>query len=143
MGDVIKVFPVRSSRHEKPVPLRMYFDSGSPYTFIRMAAARRFRGLSTLPEPMDFAGLGEGRFYASHGLFFEVRLLIHWCRHSAYVVDDEILAEDYDVLVGHDFMQKFNVGLSPKKRDVVLDPSSLRLAQTVRRTLALGAAAGS
>ena len=136
MGDVIKVFPVRTSRREKPASLRLYFDSGSPYTFIRWSAARSFRGLAPLPERTRFAGLGEGVFYASHGLFFETRLLDLWCRHMAYVVADDTLASSYDMLVGHDFMQKFNVGLAPKQRDVVLDPASLRMAQTVHSAAA-------
>ena len=136
MGDVICQFPVRSIGGETPQTLRLYFDSGSPFTFIRKSATSRFKAILPLPRPVGFEGLGDGRFSARALLHMEVRLLDFWCRHTAYVVADDVLAADYDVLVGHDFMQKFNVGLAPKRQDVVLNPASLRLAQTIRRAAA-------
>lgn len=52
---------------------------------------------------------------------------------EAYVVEDAILTEDEDMLVGHDFTQKFDVSLASKKRDVILNKVSLQRAQIVRR----------
>ncbi len=42
----------------------------------------------------------------------EVKLLEFWGAHYCYVIADSILKEDEDVLVGHDFMQKFDVRLN-------------------------------
>lgn len=134
MGDVIKTFPVRSCEGEKPRRLRLYFDTGSPYTFIKESACRGFVNILRLAKPVRFGGLGNGKFQASEFLHFEVRLLGIWCRHAAYVVPDEVLDERYDLLVGHDFMQKFDVNIASKKRDVILDRGALKMAQTVRRS---------
>ena len=137
MGDVIKGFPVRSYQGEKPRRLRLYFDTGSPYTFIKRSACRGLRAVYDLPKPMAFGGLGNGRFLAPQGAFLEVRLLGVWCRHAAYVVPDDVLEQRYDLLVGHDFMQKFAVNIASRKRDVLLDRGALRMAQTVRRMVDL------
>ncbi len=132
MGDVIRAFPVRTFDGEKPRRLRLYFDTGSPYTFIKQSACRGFRAVYALPKPKSFGGLGDGKFFAPQGAFLEVRLLGIWCSHAAYVVPDEVLEERYDLLVGHDFMQKFDVNIASQKRDVILDRGALKMAQTVR-----------
>ncbi len=138
MGDVIKSFPVRSNDREKSIRIRLYFDSGSPFTFITRSAAFRFRDVFPLSRPSGFHGLGQGRFVARDLLNMEVRMAGYWCRHPAYVVDDAVLDDKYDVLVGHDFMQKFNVGLAPRRRAVVLDRGAIRMAQTVHCARAAG-----
>ena len=132
MGDVIRPFQVRSSRRERPRRLRLYFDSGSPYAFIKRSACRGFNAVMRLPFPEPFDGLGSGRFQAREFLHFEARLMGIWCRHAAYVVEDAILTEDEDMLVGHDFTQKFDVSLNSRKRDVILNKVSLRRAEIVR-----------
>ena len=56
-----------------------------------------------------------------------------WCRHAAYVVPDEVLEQRHDLLVGHDFMQNFDIAIAPKRRGLILDRGALKMAQTVRR----------
>ena len=132
MGDIIKSYPVRSRTGERSRRLKLYFDSGSPFTFIARPVCTSFKNLLAMPAPTTFGGLGAGRFQATHVLNMEVCLLGIWCRHLAYVVPDGVLESNYDVLVGHDFMQKFHVDLLPKRRDVRLDRAALRLALVVR-----------
>ena len=118
MDDVIKTFPVRSHRRDKPRKLRLYFDSGSPYTLIKRSACRGFKAILRLPGPIDFGGLGNGRSKAAEMIHLEVRMLGIWTRHSAYVVDDAVLEQDEDLLVGHDFMQKFDFVYDCKAKDI-------------------------
>jgi hypothetical protein len=132
VGDVIRSFPVRSVEGERSRRLRLYFDSGSPYTFIKRSAAAGFRNLFTLAKPQSFGGLGNGRFTARGLLHIEVRLLGIWCRHAAYVIDEGLLEPDVDALVGHDFMQKFDVNIASRKKDLILNRASLKRAQVVR-----------
>lgn len=132
MGDVIKLLPVRSYRGEKEKRLRFYFDSGSPYTFIKETKAKKFKDIIKLSVPQTFTGLGNGNFKATHIMHIEVKLLGFWCRHYCYVVSDLTLEEDEDLLVGHDFMQKFDIRLNLKKRDIILNKTSLKRAQKVR-----------
>lgn len=87
-----------------------------------------------MAKSRNFGGLGNGKFHASHIMSLEVRLLNIWCRHYAYVVDDQVLEEGKDLLVGHDFMQKFNVRLDWEREDVLLNRASLKRAQKVRRS---------
>jgi hypothetical protein len=133
MGDIVKGFPVRSYEGDRAKRLRLYFDTGSPYTFVKRSACRGFAEVFGLAKSRSFSGLGNGRFHASHIMSLEVRLLSIWCRHYAYVVDDYVFEEDKDLLVGHDFMQKFNVRLDWERGDVLLNRASLRRAQKVRR----------
>ncbi len=133
MGDVIRPFPVRSGAGERPRRLRLYFDSGSPYTFIRESAAVGLHNQLSLLRPKSFGGLGNGRFVARRMVHIEIRMLGYWCSHLAYTIDDNLLESDVDMLVGHDFMQKFDVNIASRKKDVVLNRFSLRRAQIVRK----------
>lgn len=132
MGDVIKNLEVRSYPDEKYIKARLYFDSGSPYTFAKKSLTKKFKAKTYLPIPKKFNGLGNGSFKASYIMHLEVKLLGFWCSHYAYVVEDKILEEDEDLLVGHDFMQKFDIRLSLKKGDLILNKASLKRAQKVR-----------
>lgn len=133
MGNVIKVFMVKSSPKEKPQRLRLNFDTGSPITFVKESAASKFANVFDLAEPESFGGLGFGKFKATRYMLIHVKLLEYWCRHSAFVVDDLVLDSGYDILIGHDFMQVFDITIRTKKRNdgVILNPTALRLAQTV------------
>ncbi|MEW5946631.1 MAG: hypothetical protein AB1742_10580 [bacterium] len=130
MGDVIKKLPIRSGEDEKPRPMNCYFDTGSPYTFVKKSAAGKLKVIAPLSTPRTFKGLGNGRFKVTHIVYLELKLLGFWCSHYGYVIDDSVI--DQDVLAGHDFMQKFNVGLDLRKKKLVLDRASLKRAQTVR-----------
>ncbi|MBI3099439.1 MAG: hypothetical protein HYY93_14605 [Planctomycetes bacterium] len=134
MGDVIRAFPVRSTKGERSRRLRLYFDTGSPYTFVKRSACAGMRDVFRLSRPADFGGLGNGHFEARDGMFMEVRLLGFWCRHYAYVVEDKELDLIYDVLVGHDFIQKFDISLRSRRggKGVVLDRETLLMSQRVR-----------
>lgn len=134
MGAIAKRFPVRSYEGDRVKRLRLYFDTGSPYTFVKRSACRGFAEVFKLAKSRSFGGLGNGKFHVSHIMSLEVRLLNIWCRHYAYVVDDQVLEEGEDLLVGHDFMQKFNVRLDWEREDVLLNRASLKRAQKVRRS---------
>lgn len=133
MGNVIKKLNVRSYETEKDKSLFLYFDSGSPYTFIKKSIALQFKEVLKLKVPKKFDGLGNGSFEGTHIMHLEIKLLEFWCSHYAYVVSDEILEEDEDLLVGHDFMQKFDIKLDLKKKDIILNKASLKRAQVVRK----------
>ena len=130
MGDVIVTMKVKSDvsrwRH-----LSAYFDSGSPYTFIAEDQAAKLKGLMPLPKTRRFKGLGEGRFNSASVIQLWFNMLGIWCSHIAYVVDRSII--ENDIMVGHDFMQNYNVKLDVKKRTILLDKKSLELAQKVKR----------
>lgn len=134
MGDVIRSFRVRSGKGERSKSLRLYFDTGSPFTFIKRAACTGFGNLFELTEPEDFGGLGHGSFCARALVHLEVRLLDFWCRHTAYVVDYDVLQGHYDILVGHDFIQRFDISVraKAKRRGVLLNRDALVMAQCVR-----------
>ena len=133
MGDVIKRLEIRSYEGEKEKRKRLYFDSGSSYTFAKKTVGQKFKEILKLEVPKKFSGLGNGSFEADSIMHLEVRLLGFWCSHYAYVVEDEILEEDEDLLVGHDFMQKFDVKLDLKNKSLILNRASLKRAQKVRK----------
>ena len=134
MGDVIREFPVRSGTRERSRPLKLYFDTGSPFTFVKRSVAHDFVNFSLLGRPVSFGGLGNGRFLARAVVHIEVKMLGYWCRHVAYVVEDETLGSRYDLLIGHDYMQRFDVTVRTRnrRRGVVLHREAIELAQSVR-----------
>lgn len=38
-----------------------------------------------------------------------------------------------EILLGHDFMERFNIKLDPKKRDIVVTKRELLYSQTIRK----------
>lgn len=132
MGDIIRAFDVRVQRKKHVRRLRLYFDSGSPRTFVKLSAAHRLGQVMELPTPRTFAGLGNGQFQATHAVDVEFRFLGLWCPFLAYVVPDDVLEGSYDILVGHDLMQLYDIRLEPRRRRVGLDRDALRLALHVR-----------
>lgn len=132
MGDIIKKYHVRSSVKERPKLLRLYFDTGSPRTFLKYSIASHLQGIAELPEPKAFSGLGDGSFKATHIVSLEVKLLNMWVPHLCYVVPDEVLDPDYDILLGHDFMQIYDIHVRPKQSEVLIRKEALRMALKVR-----------
>lgn len=132
MGDIMKTFKVRTSKKERGTPLRFYFDTGSPRTFIRYSVASPMKGFAELPDPEVFHGLGDGQFIATHMINIDVSLLNLWVPHLCYVVADATLDPQYDVLLGHDFMQIYDIQIKPKKNAIVIDKEALKMALTVR-----------
>lgn len=114
------------------VELTIYFDSGSPYTFMHRVSALKVGNLMKLPEPKVFSGLGGGNFQSSQILLLHIKLLNFWCSQLVYVVDDEVLEASYDVLTGHGFMQLYGIKLLPEKGDIEIDKQRLILSQKVR-----------
>lgn len=131
MGDAIKKYFVRSFKGEKSKQFRLYFDTGSPCTFISEDSTAGFSAVFELPEPKFFRGLGHGKFKATHYMHLEVKMSGYWISHSAYVVPFGTLPPDYELLVGHNFMQNFNITIQPHKRNIILDKGALRRAQLV------------
>ncbi len=133
MGDVIASIALRTpGRRMKR--LTAYFDSGSPYTFISEAAANRIGEPWELPEPLRFHGLGGGKFFSRHAIHLTIILKGYPCYHTAYVISEGVIKED--ILIGHDFMQNFNIGLDIRRRKIKIDVSSLKRAQLIRSVAA-------
>ena len=131
--DIIKNFKISCYPSGKePVELALYFDSGSFYTFIKKSSALRVGRLFELVEPKTFGGLGDGSFSSGEIILLHIKLLEFWCSQLAYVVEDNILEEDYDALTGHGFMQGYGIKLLPQQGDIEIDEARLRLAQRVR-----------
>lgn len=131
MGEILKNLSVRT-KPKIELGLMLFFDSGSPYTIAKKSTAEHLEGLMKLIQPREFSGLGNGAFTANYGLDFQVKLLDIWCLHFCYVVEDEILEENEDILIGHDFIQKFKIGLDFDKEDLILDRNALKRAQKIR-----------
>ncbi len=132
MGDIIQTFSVRTGNRGKGQDLRLYFDTGSPHTFIKESAAKGLGHLMRLAPPHPFGGLGNGRFYAAAVADLFICFLGTWCSHLTYVVPDDTFGAGYDMLVGHDLMQSLNIKPIPRKHCVELDPVSIRLSLQVR-----------
>ena len=131
--DILKRFEVSyypSGR--EAIELVFCFDNGSPYTFIKRSTALRVGRLFELFEPAPFGGLGGGIFQSKESIHLYVRLLEFWCRHWAYVVEDDVLERSYDILSGHDFMQLYGIKLLPQQGDIEIDEVRLSLAQRIR-----------
>ncbi len=132
MGDIIKNFQARSAAREKTRSLRFYFDTGSPRTFMKRSVALKMKEVAKLSEPNVFFGLGDGSFKATHMVSLKIKLLDMWVPHLCYVVDDEVLDPGYDVLLGHDFMQIYDIEVKPKQKEVVIRKEALKMALKVR-----------
>lgn len=132
MGDVIQRFQVRTSTG-RPRGLRVYFDTGSPNTFLGATVANTLGRPFRLAKPRSFGGMGNGRFTALALLEVEFRFLDIWCPHVVYVLPDESMEERYDVLAGHDLMQKYDLRPIPRRHEVLIDRSALQMALRVHR----------
>ena len=132
--EVIRTFLVRSGAGERSRKLRLRFHAGSPFTFIKRSAAAAFANACDLAEPEAFPRLKRGPLVARALAHLEVKMLGFWCRHFAYVVEDETQGAAYDVLIGDDYMQRYDVAVRTraKHRGVVLNRAALELAQVVR-----------
>lgn len=132
MGDIIQSFQVRAGRRGKGRPVKLYFDTGSPFTFMRESTASALGKPMLLPEPRPFGGLGNGHFAASAIIDLDIRFLGIWCACLAYVLPDDVMGTRYEMLVGHDLMQRLNIAAIPKTHRVKLNKASLELSLTVR-----------
>jgi hypothetical protein len=131
--DILKRFEVSHYPSGKEaVELILCFDNGSPYTFIKRPSALRTGRLFELVEPASFGGLGGGNFQSKEIIHLYVKLLEFWCTQVASVVEDNVLERDYDILAGHDFMQRYGIRLLPHEGDIEIDEVRLRLVQMVR-----------
>lgn len=132
MGDVIRRYSVRTGSRGRSTALRFYFDTGSPRTFIKSSAAAGVGGAARLQAPTGFRGLGNGGFHATHSLHLFVRMAGVWVPHFCYVIPDAVLDPGYDILLGHDFMQIYDVSIRPRTREVVIRREALQMALKVR-----------
>jgi hypothetical protein len=48
-------------------------------------------------------------------------------------VPDGILDPNYDVLLGHDFMQIYDIELKPREKKVIIKKEALKMALKVRK----------
>jgi hypothetical protein len=134
MGDVILTTQVRSHVRGKPQRLALYFDTGSKQTFVRSDVAGQLGNISSLKTPIPFQGLGDGRFVCQAVVPLFVNLKGIWCDHLALVA--EVGDIDEEILVGHDFMQKYDLRIDPKRKKVLIDKQALLRAQRIRRNFA-------
>src|SRR5437899_2326162 len=125
MGDVIKKIRVRSTPRETARLLNVYFDTGSPRTFVKESVALPMKDIAELSYPRIFHGLGDGQFSSSYIIQLEFKLLDLWVPHLCYVVPDATLDPRYDILLGHDFMQIYDIRVHPKKKEVKIDKEAL------------------
>ena len=132
MGDIIISLPTRSVTGKKPRAFRLYFDTGSPRTFVKESVARNLKEFAKLSKPIIFSGLGDGSFKAISIMSLEIRLLNIWVPHLCYVVKDKVLDPEYDVLLGHDFMQIYDIQVKPKQKDIIVRREALKMALKVR-----------
>ena len=72
------------------------------------------------------------RFESREIIHLYVNLLRFWCRQVAYVVEDDVLEEHHDILIGRDFMQRYGIKLLPETGDIEIDEARLTLAQRIR-----------
>lgn len=133
MSDIIKKYSVRSTAKERAKKVKFLYDNGSPWTFAKESFALKMKAVSKLPEPYPFFGLGNGRFLGTHMLQLQIKLLGIWVPHLCYVVSDEVLEPYYKVLLGHDFMQRYDIVLRPKKKEVVISKDAIKLGMRVRK----------
>lgn len=132
MGDIIQSFRVRSGGRGRGTPLRLYFDTGTWRTFVKESVASRLGHLMELAEPHHFGALGDGRFESRALVHFEVRILDVWCDDVGYVVADGVLDDGYDILIGHGFMQGYDLRLHPLERRIIADRAALKRPSRVR-----------
>ena len=137
MGEIIQKYRVRTIPRGSGRLVTLYFDTGTEFSLMKTSVAERLGHLHELGEPKQFGGLGNGRFLTRSIAYFEVCLLEFWCAHFAYVVEDRVLGDEYDVLIGHNFMQGFNVRCDPRRHRILLNRGSLRMAQRVHNAHAL------
>lgn len=131
MSEIVKPFRVRLGTRHRAVKLTFCFDSGSPTTFITQSAAEKIGPLMELGEPKAFGGLGNGRFFSHFASHVEIRILKYWCNWIPYVVPDVTFQDRFDMLIGHDFMQKFGVELIPRRKALRYDKTSLAMSQFI------------
>ncbi len=131
MGNVIENINVKSLVSSMPDELEVYFDSGSPFTFISEKKAKKLGGIMKLSQPRIFSGLGNGEFNSKAVIELQFNLLEIWCKHLVYITTDDITGNE-DILCGHDFMQVYDIKLDLKNKKIILNKKSLLRAQIVR-----------
>jgi hypothetical protein len=130
MGDIILKTKVKTSQQAQEQEGILYFDTGSPETFIREDKVKKLGNIMQLPQPVEFTALGDGEFYCKAVVQLYVKLEDIWCKHLCYVASKKDI--DTEILIGHDFMQKFDIKLNLKKRQVDINHESLLMAQRIR-----------
>jgi len=117
MGDIILKAKLKTKEHGEEKEGILYFDTGSPKTFIREDKANELGNIMKLPQPVEFNALGDGKFHCQAVIQLYVKLEDVWCRHLCYLASTKDI--DTEILIGHDFMQKFDITLNVKKRQVI------------------------
>lgn len=132
MGEVIQKLKVKSSLKGKPLDFSLMFDSGSKETFVRFDVAKKLGNYVKLKEEYFFYGLGDGRFSCKLILPILVKIEGVWCVHTAWVADKSVM--DDEILIGHDFMQKYDIKLDLKRRKMIADREYLKKTQRIRKS---------
>ena len=83
-----------------------------------------------LRKPAVFHALGNGTFECKSIIYIYIELEGIWCRWIAHVIEEKDI--DAEILVGHDFMQVYDIKLDLKERKIIVDKEALLRAQKVR-----------
>lgn len=130
MGDIIWHTKVKTIPAEQGRELELLFDSGSPFTFVRRDKALELGNIFNLPAPAEFNALGNGKFRCKSIIYIYVKLADIWCKWIAHVAEKKDI--DAEILVGHDFMQVYDIRLDLKQRKILVEREALLRAQKVR-----------
>jgi hypothetical protein len=85
MVDIILKTKIKTNENAQEQEGILYFDTGSPETFIREDKANELGNIMKLLQPVEFNALGDGKFYCEGVVQLYVKLEDVWCRHLCYV----------------------------------------------------------
>ena len=129
MGEIKTNTSVRANGTAKQ--LELIWDNGSLWTFISESAAKRINApFFELCEPKTFHGLGNGKFRAHYATNIYIKLRGIWCSYLLYIVPDDAMPK-MDILIGHEFMQSYNIRLDPRHRKLIIQKDDLLRASFV------------
>ncbi len=128
MGIIIKQLKILSAKERKA---KLFFDTGASSTFIKSNIAEEIGNIVTLPRKYKFKGIDGNTVETDKVIFFAVNLLDIWCPFHAFVIEKEDLPVEVDVFIGCDFMEKYNIKLDPKKKDIIVDKEYLKQTFTI------------
>ncbi len=98
------------------------FDTGSSHSMVRESIAVAIAEPDDLPEPKTYES-AVGKFTARTGIFADVVIRRHRLLTGLTVVTN--LSEE--LILGVDFLQRWQVRLDPHHHKLILDPKAFRL----------------
>ncbi len=127
MGAIVEKLTIRSGKKIRKADV--FFDSGSPWSFIRSDVARLLGHPFPLTGSIKFRALWNGTFSCREGFHLLVNIKGIWCPYFFYVATIRDL--DDEILIGQDFMQVYKITLDLKREKIAVNTKDLRRAQTI------------